>query len=168
MNKNIVIALLIIIIVVLGFLALKPKYDAIKVSPVSDVQNDQSMVDSNRNDIQPKPVANSAKPSECTLISPNGGEIYSKGQQIKITWNPCNTSGGQVMITLKSSQTGFGAEIATVPDTGSATISLPTVLGGGQAQVVSGKYYKINLQFGGAGMGARPPIGASDNFFTIQ
>lgn len=103
------------------------------------------------------------------VLSPNGGEEYVVGEQITVTWEKCNPgSGSQVMIILKSTQTNFGAEIATVPNTGSASITLPSVLGGGQASVISGSYYKIRLEVGGNAMGAQVPYAdESDNLFKI-
>jgi len=103
------------------------------------------------------------------VLSPNGGEEYVVGEQITVTWEKCNSgSGSQVMIILKSTQTNFGAEIATVPNTGSASITLPSVLGGGQSSVISGSYYKIRLEVGGNAMGAQVPYAdESDNLFKI-
>jgi hypothetical protein len=104
-----------------------------------------------------------------TVLSPNGGEIYQSGQQITVTWNTCGaTASDQVMIIMKSTQTAFGAEIATVPNTGSASITLPTTLGGGQVPVTTGRYYKIRLELGGNGMGHVAPSDESDNLFTIN
>lgn len=103
------------------------------------------------------------------VISPNGGETYQSGQQILVTWDTCHAAtDDQVMIILKSNQTPFGAEITTVPDTGSATVTLPTMLGGGQAFVIPGTYYKIHLELGGNAMGGVTPlVDDSDNLFTI-
>ncbi len=103
------------------------------------------------------------------ILSPNGGEVYQMGQEISIKWKSCNgSSDAQIMITLKSTQSTYGSEIATVPDTGSATITLPTSLGGGQASLALGKYYKIVTQLNGNAMGYTAPTDSSDNTFTIN
>ena len=103
------------------------------------------------------------------VLSPNGGETYTSGQQITVTWSKCNTTvNDQVMIILKSTQTAFGAEIATVPNTGTAIITLPTTFGGGQVPVTSGHYYKIRLELGGNATGHIAPSDESDNLFTIS
>ena len=108
-------------------------------------------------------------PASITVLSPNGGEVYTSGQNITVTWHSCNGTDPQVTIVLKSTQSLYGAEIATVPDTGTATIALPTALYSGTISLVSGNYYKINLQLGGSVMGGHiAPTDNSDNTFTIN
>jgi peptidoglycan hydrolase-like protein with peptidoglycan-binding domain len=117
---------------------------------------------------QTPPSTPTCNPS-ITVLSPNGGQVYQSGQQITVTWSTtCNaTLNDQVMIIMKSTQTSFGAEIATVPNTGTATITLPISLGGGQVPVTSGHYYKMRLELGGSAMGHIAPSDESDNLFTI-
>ena len=116
----------------------------------------------------PGPCVSTASPS-ITVLSPNGGEVYQVGQKIKVTWGTCNTfASDQVMIVLKSTQTSFGAEITTVPNTGTATIILPTSFGGGQVPVINGEYYKIRLELGGNAMGQIALSDESNNLFTIK
>lgn len=103
------------------------------------------------------------------VLSPNGGETYTAGQKVDIKWSSCNsTANDQVMIIMKSTQTLFGAEVATVLNTGTATITLPTSFGGGQASVTSGNYYKMRLELGGNAMNKVAPVDESDNLFTIN
>lgn len=117
----------------------------------------------------PGPCVSTATPS-INVLSPNGGEVYQVGQKIKVTWSTCNTlASDQVMIILKSTQTLFGAEIITVPNTGTATIILPSSFGGGQVPVINGEYYKIRLELGSNAMGQIAPLSdESNNLFTIK
>jgi len=69
---------------------------------------------------------------------------------------------------MKSNQTPFGAEIATVSNTGSATITLPTSFGDGQVPVTAGQYYKIRLELGGNAMGQQAPQDESNGLFSIN
>lgn len=105
-----------------------------------------------------------------TVLSPNGGEVFQSGQQVTVEWDTCNANtNDQVMIILTSTQTSFNAELATVSNTGSATVTLPATLGGAQIPVVSGQYYKIRLEMGGRAMGQAVPLSDdSDALFTIQ
>ena len=102
------------------------------------------------------------------VLSPNGGEVYNAGDHVTVKWESCNPIDPQVMIILKSTQTNFGAEIASVSDTGIATIVLPSALGPFQEPVISGSYYKILLQLGGNAMGYSAPTDISDNVFNIS
>ena len=102
------------------------------------------------------------------VVSPNGGEIFTAGQQITITWETCNPPvGDQIMIILKSSISTIGKEITTVSNTGTSTITLPTTLGSNLA-ITPGNYYKIATQLGGSAMGRIAPVDYSDNLFTIS
>ena len=107
-----------------------------------------------------------------TILSPNGGETYTAGQQIVVRWSTANvntlTTDNRVMIVLRSSISGIGKEYEPVPNTGSATITLPTTFGSG-TPLVSGNYYKITTQLGGSSMGGRiAPSDSSDSTFTIN
>ena len=112
-----------------------------------------------------KGCTSSSAPS-ITVLSPNGGEVYQSGQQITVKWKSCNGTENQVMIVLRSSQ-GGAREITTVPDTGSASIALPTTFGDG-TPLVSGKFFKISLQLGGSAMAHPAPTDDSNSTFTIN
>jgi len=100
------------------------------------------------------------------LISPNGGETYTAGQQITVKWTSCNASSASVLIGLRSSfNTSVNQEIATAGSSdGQETVTLPLVGGQGGYPLASGNYYKIGVSLGG-----NPNLAdSSDNFFTIN
>lgn len=104
-----------------------------------------------------------------TVLSPNGGETYKAGEKVTVKWKTCGTTADdQVMIILRSTLRDHGAEIATVPNSGSSTITLPTSFSGGKVAVTSGAYYKIRLEVGGNAMGRPAPSDESNNLFTIN
>ena len=77
---------------------------------------------STRGDKNPPPPPPPVKDS-VTVISPNGGEIWSKGQKVQISWN---TTGGIKSVNIRLAVLGsddaqtFNAAIASgVPNTGS-------------------------------------------------
>ncbi len=96
-----------------------------------------------------------------TVLSPNGGETYTAGQQITVKWESCNIN-NQVGLTLSgfpvpnSTQFFLGNWVAS--SVGSQTVTIPST-------VQSGKY-TINI--------STPPHSSpgiedwSNNFFTIN
>jgi len=185
MKYNKGFAPVIILIIVLGVLAVGgAAYFAGKSSaPKNEVSDNSNYLPTTQQNYTP-PTINNQPPQQqaqnnppptpvcspsITVLSPNGGQTFTSGQQISVTWSTCGAlANDQVMIILKSNQAPYGAEIATVPNTGSATITLPTTLGGGQVPVTSGHYYKIRLELGGNAMGHTAPSDESNNLFTIN
>jgi len=63
-------------------------------------------------------------------LLPNGGESYASGEAINISWNSSDQNYGANPIDILISETigGYTSSIASqIPNTGSTTISLPTV-----------------------------------------
>jgi hypothetical protein len=107
-------------------------------------------------------------PAWIKVLSPNGGEAFTSGQQVTVTWSKCNTAtNSSMMLLLKSTQGSLkGADMGTYPNTGSATVTIPSV-SLASAPLSSGNYYKIRAMSYGVGF-ANDPIDESDNVFTIN
>lgn len=64
------------------------------------------------------------------LITPNGGESFTEGQSVEIVWSTCNLLPSTFMavdlIGYNTNGTTFTKYLAMVPNTGTATVSLPT------------------------------------------
>ena len=98
------------------------------------------------------------------ITSPNGGEVYSAGQLVSVTWNSCGYSGSTIMIDLYSSLLNQSSELTITANDGQETVYIPTVLGQGMPPITPGNYYKIGVAPGG-----NPSLrDYSDNFFTIN
>lgn len=99
------------------------------------------------------------------VISPNGGETFTAGQQITITWQSCYSPSNSVLIGLSSSfNSSVNSKIITTNNDGQETIILPLSGGTGNQPLASGNYYKIGISLGG-----NPNLSDySDNFFTIN
>jgi len=110
-----------------------------------------------------------------TVTSPNGGETYTFGQPMTVTWSTCNPNpndDNQIMIVLKSSTNSssgnpMAKEIGAFPNTGTATFTVPTTSGYNDP-LTSGNHYKITAQLGGSAMAHPAPSDSSDNTFTIN
>ncbi|MFH1608589.1 MAG: hypothetical protein ABH951_01045 [Patescibacteria group bacterium] len=128
------------------------------------------------------PCASTAQPS-ITILSPNGGETYTAGQQITIKWTSCNLPSTTPVDILLQAQFSsgpwfgpsglatYGLQSTHTLNSGSTTITLP-IQGSGQwygsaTDMTYGTYYKIWISEGTIIQG--PGISdVSDNLFTIQ
>lgn len=99
------------------------------------------------------------------ITSPNGGEVYSAGQLVSVTWNSCGYSSNTIMIDLYSSVLNQSVELAITANDGQETVYIPTIFAvQGMPPVTPGNFYKIGVSPGG-----NPSLrDYSDNFFTIN
>ncbi len=113
------------------------------------------------------------------VVSPNGGETYTAGQQITIRWKSCNNpyTPKQVVVRLSNSKdyyyylSGNNFDHAYSPDIGSLTATLPLVgsvtsVSGEPRSFVVGKDFKITVIVYPQEMDSIED--SSDNLFTIQ
>jgi len=99
-----------------------------------------------------------------TVLSPNGGETYTAGQQIEVKWKSCNVPASTIInIELGQPATTSGISLVDTGNDGSELITLPTV--NTFPMMVYGKNFKIKLQKIGTGFGA---FDYSDNLFAIN
>ena len=120
-----------------------------------------------------------------TVVSPNGGETYTAGQQITVSWTSCNIPAGDLvnvnLLRPDPTSGSYTAHVVTTPDAsntfpvsnGSAPITI-SATGVWPATVQYGNVYKILLDVltpstGGMGdNGAVVAQGWSANTFTIS
>lgn len=120
-----------------------------------------------------------------TVLSPNGGEIYTAGQQVTVHWKSCNLAASTpIQIILQANFTGgpwgtspvsnfnlspTSVDAPSVLNSGSATFMLPTLASqwtGYSSTMRPGRYYKIYIS-----QNLSDSIDASDmsdNTFTIN
>lgn len=117
---------------------------------------------------QTQAACNSGTPMWIKVLSPNGGQTFTAGQQVTVTWSKCNTPANSSMLLLLKSNQGasIGAGMGSYPNTGSATVTIPSV-NSSSAPLSSGNYYKIRAMLSGVGV-VNDPIDESDNTFTIN
>lgn len=108
-----------------------------------------------------------------TVTSPNGGQSYTAGQSIPVTWTSCNVpSTAQLYIPMVSSSTvtsQFTPASVTTPyvysaNTGTATLTLPPSSSFHPGGYLPGNYYKIEVEYPTS---TGPVTGISSNYFTI-
>jgi hypothetical protein len=117
-------------------------------------------------------VCKSNSPISVKVTSPNGGQVYSEGQQITVTWSSCKVTGPVwIMLAHMSSQTTiFPGEIVSLvsngqtANDGTETVTLPSLVASGWP---TGNQYKVFV------MNGPDPATASvkdysDNYFTIN
>ena len=84
-------------------------------SPVTQNQNSQN-------------GCNPSDPKSITVISPNGGEIYSSGQQISVKWKSCNIPTNENMaidlFNANDPSSGNCPLISPTPNDGNETVNL--------------------------------------------
>ncbi len=98
-----------------------------------------------------------------TIVSPNGGEIYTAGQTITVNWTSCGVTGDVAIFGIADGWLVFSpAYIATVPNTGTFTYTLPptSYLTAG---FPFGLHYRIRVQSVGTAV-----FDESDSLFTIN
>jgi hypothetical protein len=104
------------------------------------------------------------------VMSPNGGETFTAGQQITVTWSTCNIpSNAQIAILLKdevngTNSTGFGS----TNNDGSEMITLPASSSPFWNQSPFGQRFKIKVNYKLAGQSTWTDGDSSDNLFTIS
>jgi len=109
------------------------------------------------------------------VVSPNGGEVFSAGQQITVNWKSCNlpatTFTNPIMITLEygnfqanASLLGLIPSIGT-QNTGSAAFTLPPASSFSPGNYQYGNNYKIVVKYMYVGSNIDD---RSDNWFTIN
>ncbi|MDP3174552.1 MAG: peptidoglycan-binding domain-containing protein, partial [Phenylobacterium sp.] len=110
-------------------------------------------------------------PVSIKVISPNGGQTYTAGQQVTVKWSSCNiptTANLQFSLFMyypanNPTATGFPLTLSTLND-GQETFNLP--LAGnvvyGWSTMQYGNFFKIYVGYPTAGVGD-----VSDNMFTI-
>jgi hypothetical protein len=120
-----------------------------------------------------------------TVVSPNGGQTYTAGQQITVSWTSCNIPAGDLvninLMRLDPSSSNYTQHVVTTPDAsntfpvsnGSAPITI-SATGVWPTTVQYGNVYKILLDVlapssGGTGdTGSLIIQGWSANSFTIN
>lgn len=110
-----------------------------------------------------------------TVLSPNGGEVFTAGQQITVKWTSCNLPPtAQIGVFLEYVPTPvvynmLGGYNASVPNTGIATITLPSILNWPGLPVSNpvswGNNYKMYISTNFI-FPFQPDL--SDNLFTIN
>ncbi len=105
-------------------------------------------------------VCNDGKP-RIWVLSPNGGEVYTAGQQITVKWRSCNISSDQVMTISLHDLYGSGDVVVDKNrNSNVGTVQFPATIGARY-----GKYYKMSVELSGS----YPIIqDLSDNLFTIN
>ncbi len=105
-----------------------------------------------------------------TVISPNGGEIFTAGQQITVTWTSCNIPANspiRIDLTEYSSAEpeNFSLSLTQTANDGTEAVTLPT--SSSWSQMFFGNKFKISVwQTNYSGLTA--PIDFSDKLFTIN
>lgn len=101
------------------------------------------------------------------ILSPNGGELFTPGQQIKVKWESCNVK-GKVFIGFEwpsSFNTNFGITASSVNNTGSSFYNAPISSNFYSPNGLQyGKYYKISIKDVDTGK----IFDSSDNDFTVN
>ncbi len=170
--------ILIIAVIVAGYFMLKGK----TIAGGASLRNIPAISTGCRPTIGPNGVPVAPAPS-IKVISPNGGEVYQAGQQIKVLWSSCNAPQGQVIgVTLEHvlangvqappdsngspvtilAGDGINNAIPGVSNTGSAGFILPSF-----QTFPNGNNYRITVFW----WNAQTSTGAndrSDNSFIIQ
>lgn len=122
------------------------------------------------NQQQQTPPPAPACATSITVLSPNGGEVYSNTSALKVTWKSCNLPANATLAVGLLYGTD-GIMTAFVPNTGSYTFQLsPTALMNPpippSQPVTYGKHFKVQV---GTLPGTSPNYhDSSDNLFTIQ
>ena len=109
------------------------------------------------------------------VVSPNGGETFTAGQQITVKWESCNIqpapSAGEdaIMINLRglvSDGQSSNEFIAQVHNDGQSIITLPTSIS--EHPMLYGKNFKIAVSRGDLSAQSKTIGDLSDNSFTIN
>lgn len=105
-----------------------------------------------------------------TVLSPNGGEVYTAGQQVIVKWTSCNVPNTlPVFISLEGNNnitTNIVDATQGVLNDGSELVTLPTQ--GTWQGMQFGQIYKIRVGVGPFGNLSGSTSDNSDNLFTIN
>jgi hypothetical protein len=201
MKNKILVWVLIVIIIVLGLVVILQNRKN-NVVPTGDeinqlIPNENADNNFGQNNVVNNPVQNTptnnvvsdclpSSPSTIKVLSPNGGETFTTGQQITVKWKSCNVAPNSIGIVLIKhnpsisyaqsegqgdyagfSLGGFDPYVGTAND-GSQQVTLPSA---SVSNFVSGQHYFIAV----TGLGDATHIGSgysprdySDNLFTIN
>lgn len=119
---------------------------------------------------QQTPPSTATCATSITVLSPNGGEVYSNTNALRVTWESCKIPANATLVVELLYGTD-GIMTAFVPNTGSYTFQLsPTTLMNPPVPpsqpVTYGKHFKVHV---GTSPGTSPSYhDSSDNQFTIQ
>ncbi|MFA6325245.1 MAG: peptidoglycan-binding domain-containing protein [Candidatus Paceibacterota bacterium] len=111
-------------------------------------------------------------PPSITVLSPNGGEVYTAGQQITVKWTSCNIPAGNMMpiglsIYDSSNNQTLGVTLTdnSSLNDGQEVVTLPTLasLGNLSQYLVFGLHYKISVWDS-----VTSTVDYSNNLFTIN
>lgn len=115
--------------------------------------------------------------SSVTVLSPNGGEVYTQGQEVEVSWSSCNLSEtDSIMIGYGYSGPGSHEPInvlplsdhnVIVPNTHHTIVTMP-VLPNPVPALREGKYYKIYIAYFDTNNSSIITSDWSDNLFTIN
>lgn len=89
---------------------------------------------------QNQPVCNANTTPWIKVISPNGGQTYTAGQQITVTWQKCNMSAGQISIDVTGYPTPSinQANLGFYTNNGSHSVTIPSNLPAGKYIIAVG------------------------------
>ena len=82
--KNLLIGILLIVVIVLGFLLAKPKFKNTQLVNPTPIVTTQTGNQNQQNTCSPN------DPASITITNPIGGETFTPGQTVSITWTSCN------------------------------------------------------------------------------
>jgi len=112
----------------------------------------------------PTPACTPTTPASVTVLSPNGGEAYTAGQQIVVKWKSCNIAGPVEINLIQPYMGGYYAWVLSnsYTNSGQGTFTIPTSSQWGS--MIYGNNFKVLVG---------PTVGTnladlSDNLFTIN
>ncbi len=190
------ITLIVLIVLVVGFYyfsTIKTNTNTNQVNKNIVTNNSVNSADSNAEINKPKTGCLSSTTPWIKILSPNGGEIYSVGQQITVTWTSCNIPSNSLIsfrlyfnnssTILENSLTGPGPGNAV--NNGIKNIIIPNITNNPTHGLnimwsgwsLGGSYFKIKafvvapISVNGTIVGTPTSSGIedlSDNTFTIN
>jgi hypothetical protein len=107
-------------------------------------------------------VCNSDSTPSIKLLSPNGGEVYTIGQQITVKWETCNATNTKIFIEIynpKTTALPLVDAINGIQNDGLETITLS------EPNIINGQY-ELRITAGGLSSGVL--LDSADNLFTIN
>jgi hypothetical protein len=177
MKYNKAFAPIVLIVVIVGVLVIgggayylgKKSNNIIKEEVKENLPNENQVAETTKTDCLPTTAP------WIKVVSPNGGENYTTGQQIEVKWDSCNISKEtQVFAQLAEGKTGEG-EYSEGPggvegiayyslNDGSEIINLLPEMFGGLGELYYSKNYRIQITLSSN----NKVFDYSDNFFAIN